>query len=385
MNTIFKRNLILSCLAAGLMLSGCGKQQVPETTAASAPTEPSVTETVPETLPPMAEGTILTDQVPAILSFQNRGDRLELVDEYDEEYFVVKTSSGYGLVLKNLVRDAAESDYETWKGYAMWSMTVYDNFYLTGEGQTMATNTEVQVLEDLDTCYLVQVGEVTGYARKNLVSKWPAGSGGGGGSSSGDSGGGGGGGGTTTGQDGGDIQLSADFRAVSLATLVPQQGETSGELKVLADRTPVLLGFFQKDETVQVVLTPEAQYTEKGYTTVYLKELYVFVEDCLVRSSGEPEYETWEGFAGTQARLYDNFRLSGEPVKYAYTNAKLQVLEDLGSSYLVSWNEETFFIAKDQVSETQIPVYNGGGGSGGGDSGSSGGGGGGPEWSDPIL
>ena len=377
-----KKLLLLSLSLAALLLTGCGARKSAEAeTTIPIPTVPATTETVPETLPAMEDGIILADRVPAVLTFLPKGAELELVDEYDDDHYVVKTESGYGLVLKNLVRSQNTEAFEPWKGYAMWSMAVYDNFYLSGEGQSISTNTEVQVLEDLGSCYLVQVGDVTGFAQKNLVSQWPAGSGGGGGSYSGGGGGGGGGGGST-GQDGGDIQLSGNFSAVRLVDLVPQQGEATGKVLTRVDRTPVYLGYFHREDAVSIVLNPQGEHLEPGYETVYIKEMYVYVEKALLQSAQEDPYEQWDGFAGGQARAFDNFRLTGEPLKYLYTNAALHVLADLGDSYLVSMGEETFYVAKDQVSETQIPVYNGGS-SGGGSS--SGGGGGGPEWSDPIL
>lgn len=370
-----------------LLLTGCGKETPQETTQPqlALATEPSVTETVPETLPSMEEAEILADRVPALLKLLPQGEKLELVDEYDEDHYVVKTPEGYGLVQKNLVRTGDAEPYESWKGYAMWSMAIYDNLYLTGEGKTLVTNQEVTVLEDLGTCYLVNAEGVTGYARKNLVSKWPSGGGGGGGSSDGGSSGGGGGGGGSTGQDGGDIVLGISGGIVPLMELVPQEGTVSGTLITLIPDTPLDLGWFHRGDLVQVVTDPDFPDPLPGYRTVYLKDLYVYVEENLLRPRSVSSYVQWEGFAAPNARAYDNFRLAGEPLKYVYTNAKVQVLQDLGSSYLVTVGEETFYMAKDAVSETQVPVYSGGGGSSDGGGGGSSGGSSGPEWSDPIY
>ena len=41
---------------------------------------------------------------------------------------------------------------------------------------TLKTNTKVEVLEDLQDCYLVSVNEETGYVAKKQISKWPIGS-----------------------------------------------------------------------------------------------------------------------------------------------------------------------------------------------------------------
>ena len=376
-------------LLSALLLAGCGKQTPEPAPSAPAqePTVPTQTETQAPTLPPMTEAEVLADKPPAILGFLSRGDKVELAGEYDESYYVVVTSDGYGLVDRHLVRTQDQEPFTAWTGYSLWAAKLYDNFFLLGEGTELTSNTKLEILEDLGECYLVKTEDGSGYLPKDKVTKWAPGSGsGGGGSYDGGSSGGGGG---STGQDGGDIDagalglLDGDFRVVGLGTVVPQQGTVTGEAEVLADRTPVYLGWFDRGETVQVV-DPSYRENPEGYCTVYLKDMYVWVALPLLRQEGEDTYESWEGFAANQPKLYSNFRLTGKPAdKPIWVNKAVTVLEDLGDSFLVQVEDEIFYMHKDQVSKTRIPTYSGGGG--GGSSGGGGGGSSGPEWTPPKM
>ena len=379
-------------LALALILcAGCAKTSpVPETQAPTQlptqPTEtqpPETTEPPTEPLPQTEEGTILADHVPAILAVFSRGDTLDVVGEYDESHYVVQLENGYGLVEKQLLAMANAPAYETWTGYARWDAKVFDNFRLSGTPvKALSTNIRVEVLDDLGECLVVRVGDITGFVSAKTVSKYPIPSGGSD-SDSGSGGGGGSGGGSSGGQDGGDISLGIRGGIVLLSA-IPQQGAVTGRATVRADGTEVVLGYYDRDDTVQIVIEDGFCESWEGFCTVLLDDLYAHVSSSLIRSSGEEPYTPWDGYARYNARLYDSFYLQGEGT-VLYGNKPIHVLCDLGSCYLVTVDDAPGYVAKDFVSQT--PISSGGGG--GSDSGSGGsgggGGGGGSEWSDPVL
>ena len=63
---------------------------------------------------------------------------------------------------------------------------MFDNYYLSGKQvKKLSVNTKVQVVCDLEWCYLVQIGEEFGYLAKDQVSQTKINTSSGGGSNSG--------------------------------------------------------------------------------------------------------------------------------------------------------------------------------------------------------
>ena len=93
---------------------------------------------------------------------------------------------------------------------------------------------------------------------------------------------------------------------------------------------PAVLATMSRGNTVDVV----GAFDEKHYA-VKLDAGFGLVEKNLVRLEGEPEFEPWTGYAYQNAQVYNNYRLSGAPVKKLTADAPVQILEDLGWCYLV--------------------------------------------------
>lgn len=371
------KRIIMLLLCLSLLLVGCG-QKVPEPTneATKAPeTTPATTQkpteeptTAPaEIEPPVPEilsGTALVDRSYVILKTLNRDEAVEVVGEYDEIFYIVKTEQGYGLMEKCLVRmDGAES-YEPWTGYAVYNAKLYNNYHLLlGEEQKLNMNTQVQVLENLGTCLVVQYEENIFYMVSAEVSKYyiqPST--------------GGGGGGNTGGADGGDIVLGNWGGVLGLSTFVPQEGEVTGAGTVLVNGAEVILGWFDRNDTVAIVNEEGFVEAKEGWYVVYHEGLYGYVRQILIRQDGEEVYAEWDGFAQYQAPLYDNYYLTGEPVSKLTANASVHILADLGNCYLVTNGENIGYMAKETVSQSFI---NYGGGGDGGDTGG--------DWTPPAM
>ena len=339
----------------------------PETTV---PTETTVPPTTEETVPApaLSWGTAMVDDTPAILKLLMRGDIVDVVGEYDEDRDVIKTEEGYGLVEKTLLRRNGEAAFQAWTGYAFYLAELYDNYHLTGDSiKKLYQNTAVEVLDDLGLSYVVRVENTLGYMNKEQVSQRPFYSGGGGSSSGG-----------SIGADGGDITMQ--FRGgVTLLSAIQQEGDVTGQATVLADKTEVVLGFFNRGE--QIPMVAEEGFAEKreGYVTVYLNGLYAYVPQSLVLTEGKT-YEAWDGYSYWNGVVYDNFYLLGDPIDKLYTNVQVRVIAELENCYLVEVNGTTGYMGKDLVSHSRIPTGGGGGSSSGGSSGGAG-----EEWSPPVL
>lgn len=365
-----KKITVLLLLAALLMTAGCGAKQPAETPATPSPdvsvpeteapvaTPEATPEPTPEPVPDCVDAVVQVDRSPAILTLLKRGDQVDVVGEYDDEHYVIKTELGYGLMEKQLLRISGEAPYASWTGYAYGGAGFYDNYQLRGTpAATLTLNTECEVLDELDDCYVVKVGEDIGFVAKVQISKnyivYT-----------------GGGGGAGTGADGGDISLS--FGGIQRLSYVAQSGDVTGTATVLADGAPVVLGYLDRDEVIPVVAEEGFAPEWDGYCTLYLDGLYAYVPAEFVLQDGDEAYEVWSGYAVYGARVYDNYLLR-DAGKTVNLNTLVAVLWDCGDFYVVSVNDEICYMATSAVSKTLIAT--GGGGGGGGDT----------DWTPPAL
>ena len=351
---------ILICVV--LVFSGC-RSNVPVTTTTVATQEPTTIPTtqtptaepttIPtETEPPVPEtlsATSLADKVYVVLTTVDRGTVVEIADEYEQDYYVVKTESGYGLIEKRLVRMDGAASYEGWTGYAVYQAKVCTNYHLLpGDEQTLNMNTTVQVLDDLDGTLVVQTDSGIGYMREKELSRssiQPAPSG------SGNSGS----------ADGGDIVLEGMDNIMNLSSFITQSGDVSGKGTVLADGAEILLGWFDRNDAVSIINEEGFLAEKEGWYGIYHEGLYGYVRQNLIRKDSEEAYTQWSGFAKYQAQMFDNYYLHGEPESKLASNAGVQILEDLGHCYLATSGQYTGYIAKDMVSEAKINYSSGGG------------------------
>ena len=190
------KKFISILLLLALLLTGCAAQEpaaettVTETTAPET-TETTVPETSGETVPETTEETVpepqvtevesLLEKLPAILAFFSRGDRVEVVGEYDEAYLVVKLEEGSGLVEKSLLRMEGIEAPKTWTGYARWGAKLCGDLYLLDtDPDALNTNAQLTVLQELEHSYLVEFEGKLGYVPKDMVSATRSSGGGGG-------------------------------------------------------------------------------------------------------------------------------------------------------------------------------------------------------------
>lgn len=351
-----KKLFLFLLIAVMLLAAGCETKTpevtvtstVPETTPPTTePTTAPTTEAPTEPVPTCANAQVQADGAPAILTLLNRGDTVDVVGEYDDDHYVVKTEAGYGLIEKQLLRMSGEAAYQVWSGYAQSSAPVYAHYQLTGKAvKSLNLNAKVEVLDELKYCYVVKVGEISGYMAKAQVSKnYIQYSSGGGGSA-----------------DGGDITLG--FGGIFTLSNVQQAGEVTGTAEVLADGAQVSLGYFDRGDLAPVVTEEGFAPVWDGYYTLYLDGMYAYLPQNLALMEGETPYEQWGGFAGYSAAVYDSYLVQGEKKDVA-VNTSVTVLWDGEDFYVVSIQDAVGYMAKDKVGTNRFAT--GGSGDSGGD------------------
>ena len=350
-----KKFIIFLLIAVMLLAMGCEKTDPvptvaqttgvvtePTTEPSTEPTTEATTEAPTEPAPQCVNATVQAADAPAILMLLNRGDTVDVVREYDEGHYMVKVDSLYGLIEKQLLRFPGEAAYDTWKGYAKSNAPLYGNYLLTGKAlQTLSQNKQVEVLEDLKYCYMVQYGDTVGFMAKDKVSKSYIQSGGGS-------------------ADGGDISLRAGG-IVKLSGVV-QSGEVTGTAEVLANGTQVILAYFDREELAPVVAEEGFAPAWDGYYTLYMNGLYAYLPQNLALLDGEEPYEQWNGYTSHSAVRYDNALLRGDGRKVA-VNTWVTVLWDGGDFYVVDIDGEICYVATSHIGGNKF--YISGGNSGG--------------------
>lgn len=359
--------LLVMVLTAGCAGTNASGQEAER--AASGETAPETTvqeTTVPETtappVPRTETGTVQGDGIPLVLAVLRQGDPVEVLDCPDGTHARVRFGELEGIMERQLLQTADAGAYESWQGYARYKAKLFASYRLLGEPvQTLGLNTSVQVDGELDGCYLVRVGDTVGFLSKKDVSRNRIQTGGGGDGDGAPSGG----------QDGGDISLGVP--SLRLLAEVTVNGGAQAKLDG-AELTGTLLN---RGDTVALVAETGFAPELEGYRLVYREDgSFAYVPaDWVQPESGTP-FESWEGFAGTGCHLFDSYILQGDPVKKLNINAKLTVLWEGDSVWLVQDGETVGYAAAGTVRTTRTQTTTGG---------NDGSGNGGGDWTPPAL
>ena len=330
-------------LALCLLTAGCGNGQEAPTTEPPASQTPTTQATEPETTAPETtapktrEVQVTGDHIPVIRLLLRQGETLE-VTGYEGTLAKVTAGEEQGLVETGFLRFPDEP-FESRTAYALWNAGLYPDFSCLGEPlEKLATNTKLEVLEELENCLYVQAGEQTGFVPLAQQSRYlyqpPADNG------SGSSGGSGP-------KDGGDITLMHPGTLRLLADTVK-----TGEAKAKVSGVPLVLRFCDYGDRVSVLesgTAPELPgYTailESDGTTAYIPTAWL---------ADAQTFTPWEGYAGNHCKLYEDYLISGKEVKTLYTNKPLTVLWDTGLTALVQADGERFYAASATLRQTPL-------------------------------
>ena len=337
------KKYLLLLLALCLLTAGCGKGQEAPTEAPPASTAPATQATEPETTAPETtapktrEVQVMGDHIPVIRLLLRQGETLE-VTGYEGTLAKVTAGEEQGLVETGFLRFPDEP-FESRTAYALWNAGLYPDFSCLGEPLArLATNTKLEVFEELENCLYVQAGEKLGFVPLAQQSRYlyqaPADSGSGGSGSSGP-------------KDGGDIELMYYGTLRLLADSVK-----TGEAKVKVSGVPLVLRFCDYGDRVSVLESGEAPelpgYTailESDGTTAYIPTAWL---------ADAQTFTPWEGYAGNNCKLYGSYLLLGKEVSALYTNKPLTVLWDTGLTALVQVDGERFYAASTTLRQTPL-------------------------------
>ena len=343
------KKYLLLLLALCLLTAGCGKGQEAPTEAPPASTAPATQATEPETTAPETtapktrEVRVMGDHIPVIRLLLQQGETLE-VTGYEGTLAKVTAGEEQGLVETGFLR-FPDALFESRTAYALWNAGLYPDFSCLGEPlERLATNTQLEVLEELENCLYVQVGERLGFVPLAQQSRYlyqpPADNGSG-------SSGGSGGSGSSGSKDGGDITLMHSGTLRLLADEVK-----TGEAKVKVSGVPLVLRFCDYGDRVSVLESggaPELPgYTailEADGTTAYIPTAWL---------ADAQTFTPWEGYAGNNCKLYESYLLLGKEVRTLYTNKPLAVLWDTGLTALVQVDGERFYAASTTLRQTPL-------------------------------
>ena len=299
-------------LALVLTAAGCGKKQEPEATL------PETTAPMVEAEPELVYATAQINGIPAILAERSRGDKVDVVGAFDEKHYAVKLETGYGLVEKNLVRMEGEPVFESWTGYAYRDAAVYDNYRLAGEpAKRLEANAEVKVLEDLGGCCLVEYDGGSGYMREESLASHAVSE-----DRSTPSAGG---------EDGGEISMGISGKLNLLSVVTPQYGDVSAKAEVLADKTQIVLGYFDRGDRIPVVKGSEAE----NMLTISLDGLTAKIEGTYVLMEGESAPEIRLGKTTDIVSLYADRWMQNSPIDRLNSGTQLKILCELEGCCLV--------------------------------------------------
>ena len=339
------KKYMLLLLALCLLTAGCGKEQEAPTTEPPASEAPTIQETEPETTvpetraPKTREVQVMGDHIPVIRLLLQQGQTLE-VTGYEGTLAKVTAGEEQGLVETGFLRFPDEP-FESRTAYALWNAGLYPDFSCLGEPlEKLATNTKLEVLEELENCLYVQAGEKLGFVPLAQQSKYPyqppADSG------SGDSGGSGT-------QDGGDITLMHPGVLRLLTDAVK-----TGEAKVKVPGVPLVLRFCDFGDKVSV-LEPGTAPEIPGYTAILESDgTTAYIPTAWLENA--QNFTPWEGYAGNNCKLYGQYQLLDKEVKSLYTNKPLTVLWDAGLTALVQVDGERFYAASSTLLETPLVI-----------------------------
>lgn len=360
------KKLLLALLIFALALVGCSTQSDTPTTEATEPTaeitQPPTVETKPpaEPKPRTTSGRVMVEKAPIVLSVFHRGDKVEVAGALNNGKIVVriKTDAGYGVMEESMLNIENAEDYAPWQGYPKWNAVVYDNCNLFGEPLRKMGSAQVRVVDEMEYCYVIESDGQFVYAKKSDVAHTRP------------SGGGSGGGG---GSDGGDISLAVPF--FHRLSTIKQEGNVTCTAIVKGDGAEALLGTFEYDEIVPVVVETGFAPELEGYHTVYVNNLYGYVRKELIDMPDSENYEPWAGYSKWGTEVYSSMYLNGEILQKLGTNTEVEVLRELESCYYIRVNDISGFVSKTLISPSRFSTGGGGGGAGSG----------GESWSPPML
>lgn len=311
MKKIVTAFLAMTLLLACVSLPALAEGGVNEETAAAAP------ETVP--------GTVRGAHIPVILRFLERDEAVEVVGYADEAHALIKTESGEEMVQTQFLRFPGE-EYEAHTVYSAYATGLYETYDRLGEPkQILGMNTQMEVLEALEDCIYVRVGEETGFVSEGDFSENTYKPG-------------------FSPQDGGDISMAAVGGIRLLSDVQLEEAEPRlGAAQCRIPGVPVIARYCDEGEQVDVLTDQTLLEPIEGYLEILDDGILAYLPQPWTQQEGEEDFTPAEKFTGFGCKRYDNHLLWGSSrAQDVPTNTKVTVLWDTGKVAYVRLDEETF-------------------------------------------
>lgn len=120
---------------------------------------------------PRGLATVLADGTDVVLGYFDRGDRVPVLkDTVDADRLTVYLDGLHAAVSGEYLCMEAEETYQSWEGRSKHGAQIYGDFWMLGSPiDRLNADVAITVLHELENCYLVEAGEVTGYLAKDMV------------------------------------------------------------------------------------------------------------------------------------------------------------------------------------------------------------------------
>lgn len=308
---------------------------------------------------------VIALEAPVILTRLERDTEVELMgkDSKFPEFYIVKSEDGYGLMHRQFLRLEDAKEFESWTFKADAGLKLYSGYTMKDEKPELAEKgVEVKVIEKLDTCYVVMIGDKVGVvAAEDINGKGKASWG-----AVGEGGGGdvGGGGWNGIPQDGNDILIAGRIGAPrakleKLATVIKQEDTViTGKASVIINEAPVIGAIYERGEDVRVF-----EWGDET-TVLYVLGFYGETQTRFLRAEKDKEYTSWICYSKQGTKLFDNIEMRAPGFIPLNRNVEMTVLEDMGDCYLVETENGMGYVEKDDISKDKLSSFDYGGGGG---------------------
>ena len=311
-------------------------------------------------------GYIKSDDVYAYYGELNRGDKATVTGESDK-YYEINCNGVTLLAEKSYIRKASEGEYEAWTGYAKKNAGIYADMDLEEKIESLSQNDTVRVIDGFKGILVIEMEDGSeGYmssasvSASKIVTRTYTSSpssvtestenyNGGGGSSSGGSSSGGD---STpapaetpsTSGDGQDFSLSYKGKVNTF-----NLNDDSEEGVVLMDHLKTYIRIYSYGQEVKVL-----DYDEDS-ASVLVDGRVGTIDRRLIRMNEDETFESYTVYAKSGGDLYTTY-FKTKLYKSLSVNTELKVIDKIGSTLIVEYNDGIYFISESDTSTSKITV-----------------------------
>ena len=120
---------------------------------------------------PRGQATVLADGTDVVLGYFDRGDKIPVLKEtVGADQLAVYLDGLHAVVSGEYLCVEEEETYQVWEGRSKHGAQIYGDYWMLGSPvDRLNADVAITVLHELEHCYLVEAGDVTGYLAKDMV------------------------------------------------------------------------------------------------------------------------------------------------------------------------------------------------------------------------